>query len=463
MSISSLADISNLGFYLRSDAGLFTTDVGSTVASSNTDPIGRWEDQSGGGYHVIQPTSGKRSTLLSSSSYKSKPAVKFTAASSQWLSNADFNLTSNPVGGTWVVAWQTDAISSSMAVVAPFNYSLGLQYDTGNVTFWRHGGGFEAGYYNSPHTHARLTICRYNSAGSGDAGKLRIRSNRINRTLSFFNPVSGISAGTAVGPSLFLGRYWAAETGLFDGIIFEVGYYTRTLNDAECDSIDSYFALNYFAQGNKKVFCIGDSLTEGYPITLGASSYPTKLATALGSGWTTQNNGIRAYKIADLAAIADAQIDIDKDDWRDRDIVIHQGGTNDFGAGNTVSQALADMTAEVTDRKATGFETYVCTIPPRGDLTSGTTPTAAGFESDRTAYNTAVRAGNTGADGVIDWAADSRLSNPANATYFYSGDLVHMEAAGNDVIVEITKSVIDPSNIIINTTGGFCALNNIAF
>lgn len=457
------ADISGLGFYVKSDTGLFQDTGGTTPATSNTNPIGLWQDQSGNGYDLTQSTSGKRPTLELTSPYKSKPAIKFVAASSQYLFNAAFNLTSNPTGGTWVIAWQTAATSSSQCIASPTGGSLAVLYDNQYPTFYRHAGAAQYGRFNSVHPHGRLLICRYNSAGSGDAGKLRMRSNRIDRTLTFPNAITGADGAFVVSAGLDVGRFWGADANFLDGRLFELAYYTRTLTDAECDDLDDYFAATYFSQGAKSVHCIGDSLTEGYPITLDTLSYPAKLGTLLGSPWVVTNHGVRAYKIADLAATADAQIDADRDEWRARDVVIHQGGTNDFSLGRTVSEAIADMTDEVTDRKTTGFEVYVCTVPPRGDLTGGTTPTAAGFESDRTAYNTAVRNGDTGADGIIDWAADSRLSNPANATYYYSGDLVHFEEAGNDVAAELAADEINPTASLPNIAAGFNNTISIAW
>lgn len=45
------------------DTGYFTTDVGSTPAVADGDPVGRWEDQSGNNNHPTQATTTKRATL----------------------------------------------------------------------------------------------------------------------------------------------------------------------------------------------------------------------------------------------------------------------------------------------------------------------------------------------------------------------------------------------------------------
>lgn len=54
--------VQGLVLWLKADAGRFTTAAGSTAASADADPVGRWEDQSGSGLHVLQATDAARPT-----------------------------------------------------------------------------------------------------------------------------------------------------------------------------------------------------------------------------------------------------------------------------------------------------------------------------------------------------------------------------------------------------------------
>jgi lysophospholipase L1-like esterase len=443
MPIDSPADISDLGFYVRSDTGLYQDTGGTTPATADGDPVALWEDQGGGGYDLTQSTSGKRPTLDLDSGYKSTPAVAFDRASTQWMSNAAFHLSSNPTAGTWVLAYRTVDPSASQAILSPHNNSLATGYDSGNVFFTRHGGAAQGGSFSSPHEHARVVICRYDSGQTGDANRFRIRSNRVERSLSYSNPpILGIDAGSAVSAGLWVGRDWSGEAAIFNGRLWEAAYYTRALTDPECEDVEDYFAETYFDLGEKKVFCAGDSLTTGYPDNnTNGLDWPTKLGLLLPS-WTVAKHANVALPIDEIEIIAASQIDPDRDEWRARDVVIHQGGTNNLYNMDD-ADTLAEMAASVSARHAKGFEVLVVTVPPMGPQDDKTGPEEAEFEARRLLYNAALRDGDSGADGVIDWAAAAAFSDPTDLTYF-NADLVHFTAAGNDVAAELAQAAIEP-------------------
>ena len=133
-----------------------------------------------------------------------------------------------------------------------------------------------------------------------------------------------------------------------------------------------------------------------------------------------------------------------QDDWaKHHTVFVLGGGTNDFdptGANHTGEQGISDMQAGVAVLQASGFKCLVPTVLTRADLTGGDLAT---YEARRAVYNAAVRAGTTGADGIVDWDADSRLQDANNATYFYSGDKLHLTPAANDIIAAMTKAAIE--------------------
>lgn len=178
--------------------------------------------------------------------------------------------------------------------------------------------------------------------------------------------------------------------------------------------------------------CVGDSLTEGYPITLNELSWPAKLNTLLGPIWQVRNSGIRAYTIALLTPVAASlfsSVGSAADGVR---LAILQAGTNDLVAGRTPTQMMTDMEALVDEAISAGWTPFVVTVPPAVN----------GFfnETDRQTYNTSLRATKAGASRLIDWAADTRLDDPNDSTYFWSGDKIHFTEAGNDACAELAQT-----------------------
>jgi hypothetical protein len=74
-------DIDDLfGWWDASDTGtVFTTSAGATP-SGDTDPVGRWEDKSGNGNHLIQATDDNR-PVYDTVNQNSLPAILFSGAS----------------------------------------------------------------------------------------------------------------------------------------------------------------------------------------------------------------------------------------------------------------------------------------------------------------------------------------------------------------------------------------------
>lgn len=177
--------------------------------------------------------------------------------------------------------------------------------------------------------------------------------------------------------------------------------------------------------------CVGDSLTEGYPITLNELSWPAKLNTLMGPMWQVRNSGIRAYTIALLTPVAVSLFNSVGSAADGVRLAILQAGTNDLIAGRTPAQMMTDMEALVDEAISAGWTPFVVTVPPAVNGLFN--------ETDRQTYNTSLRATKAGATRLIDWAADTRLDDPADATYYYSGDQTHFTAVGNDVCAELAE------------------------
>lgn len=112
-------------------------------------------------------------------------------------------------------------------------------------------------------------------------------------------------------------------------------------------------------------------------------------------------------------------------------------GTNDLAlAGRTDSQVYADIVTWCTARRAAGFKVVVSSIIARGATLPGN------FETYRASVNTQLRANwTTFADAFVDAAADSRLSDATNTTYF-NVDQVHLTTAGSQVYAGLMKDAL---------------------
>jgi hypothetical protein len=175
--------------------------------------------------------------------------------------------------------------------------------------------------------------------------------------------------------------------------------------------------------------CEGDSHTTGHNRVLG---YPTHLATLTGLGITNvATSGDALYQI-DAAYATNVEPAFNASN---RNTLIVIGGDEDFIDGRTVAQAQASILAISSKASATGFYVVVAPI-----MAVGAAEWTGTMETKRQEYNTWLRANwNRFADAITDHAADGRLSNPNNRTYFQA-DKVHLTAAGYTIMAEYAKT-----------------------
>jgi lysophospholipase L1-like esterase len=163
-------------------------------------------------------------------------------------------------------------------------------------------------------------------------------------------------------------------------------------------------------------------------------SWPAKLNTTLGPIWRMPNRGIRGFTIAMLIPTATSTFAANVKPEDGIRLVICQGGTNNWAAGQTAAQIMGEMEQLVSAVEALGATAFVVTIPPAANDLN---------DAIRQQYNDNLRSTLAGATRLIDWAADARLADPLNETYFYSGDHVHFTAAGNAVCAELAQAQIE--------------------
>lgn len=188
----------------------------------------------------------------------------------------------------------------------------------------------------------------------------------------------------------------------------------------------------------------GDSLTTGNGIAV-TSSYPYLLALSFTDNRMVSmvNVATSGNKLSDMATQATTQVDPTYDSRKVNNFCVIWGGTNSMYSGESGdfsgSGAYDRLVTYCQARQAEGFKVIVLTCLPRTNV-----GTPAGFETQRTAFNASVRANwRTFADAMADVAADSRLSDSTDTTYF-NADLVHLTATGNAVVASIVLDALEP-------------------
>lgn len=193
--------------------------------------------------------------------------------------------------------------------------------------------------------------------------------------------------------------------------------------------------MHYHIEGaTRAIVCDGNSLTRGYGAG-GANSYPTQLKGLVSTAYTVINRGVDSQTTDQMEADAAAQIDYWLDIFQNNSVLIGWEGTNDiqFGASLATTQSRWNtyFSARATAGWASnGCKLVACTVIPRVDST-------APKNAIRDDFNAWLRTNySTYATHLVDLAADSRLQDTSNTTYF-DADGVHLTAAGYAVVAEL--------------------------
>lgn len=183
------------------------------------------------------------------------------------------------------------------------------------------------------------------------------------------------------------------------------------------------------------LICDGDSLTQGSQN--GATPYPTILQDSLNPEyWDMRNFGVAGQTLVNMLSDVTSQVDTWYNSLRPKKTVICWGGTNDIVGGSSAIAVQSGIGSYCSGRKAMGFSVVVCNILTR-----------AGFggsqQTIRTGVNTWLASNFSGfADQMVDLAADARLSDFTNTTYF-NADQTHLTTTGYGVVAELIKPKID--------------------
>lgn len=179
----------------------------------------------------------------------------------------------------------------------------------------------------------------------------------------------------------------------------------------------------------------GDSLTtNGGGVTV-AQTYPYQLIDLLGrAAYDYYNVAVLGQTVVQMAADASYQYD-PLSYLYSRAICVVWGGTNDIAGGDNATTVYNNISAFCAARKAAGWKVVVCTIIARGTFSGAQNTT-------KSTVNSSIVSGYTGfADALVDLAADSRLSNASDVTY-YNADTVHLNATGYGVVAGLVQTAV---------------------
>ena len=254
----------------------------------------------------------------------------------------------------------------------------------------------------------------------------------------------------------FIGAQTAAAVNSFSGRILEIRIYNASKTEAEVDEITRYFENTYGALSQDETICW---ILEGHSIQKGGSAFPNAWDHQYARRQSTQpkmvNAAIGGRTLDQVQSQFDTRIDpeITYAVSRYDTVFFHlYAATNDIsGTTPTIGTITGWLDTVIGKAKNLGATTIIHTVLPRTDFD-------AAEEVRRAAVNAHIRAGSTGADLLVDIAADSRLMDATDTLYFNDG--VHLTTLGYGVLAELNDNVV--SNFLsqrnrrtgITVTGG---------
>jgi lysophospholipase L1-like esterase len=193
------------------------------------------------------------------------------------------------------------------------------------------------------------------------------------------------------------------------------------------------------------IICVGNSITLG--TTGGATPWQTPLLAkySFPSLPVIVNYGVGGRTLATMITSAAAQEDAVYNSKLDYNILLIEGGVNDFGSelGTTKEQIYDRLKTYCQGRKAVGYKVYAFTLLPQS---SASYAARTDYENERQWFNTQVRTDLMSSgfiDGVIDVGADPTIGcDGCQNTSYYNADKIHPSTTGNAIIANIVYNAI---------------------
>lgn len=412
-----VVDAFGVGPPMDSLVGWYRADMGVTESLGK---VTDWADQSGNGNDLTQATAGQQFVLITDN--QGNPAMQLIRANAT-------NMTV-PSGMAW------DARSSSLFIAGTistrFNELNAVTHLGGlgtdgedaalqNRSFLVQGfdGSAKASTIRTANTNGLFGF----ASGSGSTNIIhRGRTEAITQFLAQ-SGTGGSKIGNSTNP---------ATLGI-DGFIHEVLIYDKQVSASEITQIENYMNSRHGAGPDKDnhVFFDGDSHTQGDASHLTNDFWQSQLGRGRNwdfVAWTVTSGSGQTVSARDTAATT--FLDPSIEGAKNVVVVAYMGG-NDL-VSLPQATVLSNLETYCDNRRTAGADAVVVgTVFSRNDLTAMV----------RDDYNAALRL-ETFYDGLMDFAADSRLQDDTDTTYF-DADRVHLNKAGAQVMASIASPVLD--------------------
>lgn len=446
--------LSNCVGWFRAGLGVYS-DAGSTPAGPGAG-VQQWNDLSGAGNHLKQASTSYL-PVYNAFAGAVAPAGPATVAPYGYTTNVDqpsyppsvlFDGSSSfmylPDSATFSATGCTAVVCSR----GPYYSPITLGNTAGPFINYGWVGGRPGGMamrtsissgFNPPTFLPALQPMVHGFTSSQTRNQTRIYLG-TNQTLTTGSHLANFAmTGGAVGatPSYLdptLGYFF------FRGEIFEIVVFNTPLDDAQMATlIGQMQSANGLPPeaGHSQVVFVGDSLTAGGPgIRPLTHCFAARLTRRYGGAIKPLLLAVPGHSIASQQTLVTDQLPgMDKTSFK-ANVATVCCGSNDVITGRSAGQVSADLAALCQSVRSAGFKVAIATITPRTDNSFGS------YAGVFAAVNSTIRANYSAyADALIDWAADPRLSDPANPQYF--ADLCHTTDAGDAVKTELAKPVLD--------------------
>jgi lysophospholipase L1-like esterase len=456
--MSSAYGLPNCVGWYQAGVGVYS-DAGSTPANSG-DPVYQWNDQSGAGNHLVQTTSANRpvyNAYITAETSGGAPNVApfgdyVSTYQASYAKSIYFNGTNSylliPNTLTLPPSGATAVMCTRGVQRAPVSFGTDGTHTVNYL--WAGGSPQQMAFYNSglrmfpaPTYLPELTPIVHGFRASASLTETRLYMGTNQTSAINANYLNLTTTGGAVGCALNMGSGGYGNFA-FMGEFYELAIFSAPLTDTMMQTLLSNMQtanrLRSDSNSNQVVF-VGDSLTAGGPPPLPMSHcYPWVLCQHYGSAFKPMLVAAPGQTIAQQQARVTNEIqNLDLTPFG-KNVAIVCCGSNDLGNGGTAAQAATDLGTLCTSLRSAGFKVIVITITLR---TNGSGTTNAALWTAINTLNASIRANyTTYADAMVDWAADSRLSDPTNTTWFT--DQLHTTDAGDGVKAALVKAALDP-------------------
>ncbi len=223
----------------------------------------------------------------------------------------------------------------------------------------------------------------------------------------------------------------------FIGHIEAMFIYSDALSDADLTSLRTYTQYTYGVGGtdlSRAYIMEGDSITVGFGVSdQSVNCWPAQWEKLHTNPPKWHHRAVTGETLATMLTQAATQVDavLSQSAQFTTKIAVLLAGSNDVSAGRTSADIITDLQTWHNGRHTAGFdETVAFTVLP-------STSFDATKETQRAAVNTWLRSNwATIADTFVDIAADSRLDDATDSTY-YQADGVHPNSTGLGVVAEL--------------------------